>query len=216
MKSLSILIADDHELVRRGIRTLLEGRADYKVIGEAATCRETIDKTRKLRPDVLLLDLSMDQDCIPAIGEIAAASASTKILVLTMHDSGDVASRALTAGASGFVLKSDAARDLIRAIQAVGKGQAFLSPGVTRLVLGELAKSISPKPGPDQLTARELEVLKRLALGRTNKAIAAELSLSVKTIDTHRASIMRKLQLETFSDLMQFAMRHHLLDTPAT
>ena len=213
MKALSILIADDHEVVRRGIRNLLEARPEWKIVGEAATGPEAIDKARKLRPDVVLLDLSMpEQDGIQAVSDIAAASPATKIMVLTMHDSGEMASRALAAGASAFVLKSDAARDLVNAIQAIGKGQAFLSPGVTRLVLNQLVKASPPRPTPDDLTAREIEVLKLLAQGRTNKATAAELSLSVKTIDTHRASIMRKLQLESFSDLMQFAMRHRLIE----
>jgi DNA-binding NarL/FixJ family response regulator len=213
MKDLSILIADDHEVVRRGIRTLLEAHSEWTIVGEAASCREALDKTRKLRPDLLLLDLSMpDRNCIPDITAIVAASPSTKVMVLTMHDSGEMASRALAAGASGYVLKSDAARDLVRAIQAIGKGQAFLSPGVTKLVLGELAKTGLARPSPESLTARELDVLRLLAQGRTNKAAAVELSVSVKTVDTHRASIMRKLQLETFSELMQFAIRHKLVD----
>jgi DNA-binding NarL/FixJ family response regulator len=182
-------------------------------VGEAATCREAIDKAVKLRPDLLLLDLSMpDRECIPEIPTILESSPSTKVMILTMHDSGEMAARALAAGASGFVLKSDAARDLVRAIQTVGNGQPFLSTGVTRLVLDQLNKPPQPaRPALDVLTARELEVLKLLAIGRTNKAIAAQLSLSVKTIDTHRASIMRKLQLDTFSDLMQLAIRNDLI-----
>ena len=213
MKALSILIADDHEVVRRGIRNLLEARPEWKIVGEASTGPEAIDKARKLRPDVALLDLSMpDQDGIQAVSDLAAASPATKIMVLTMHDSGEMASRALAAGASAFVLKSDAARDLVRAIQAIAKGQAFLSPGVTKLVLDQLVKPSSSRPTPDDLTVREIEVLKLLAQGRTNKVTAAEHAVSVKTIDTHRASIMRKLQLESFSELMQFAIRHRLIE----
>lgn len=213
MSSLSILIADDHEVMRRGIRSLLEARPEWKVCGESATGRETIDKAQKLHPDVVLLDLTMPElgglDVIP---EIRRVCPDTKILVLTMHDSGEMASRALAAGANGLVLKSDAGRDLVRAVQAVDKDQPFLSPAVTRLILGRLGTTDQPGPSPRDVTPRELEVLKLLALGRSNKEVATALDVSVKTVDVHRASIMRKLHLPTYSDLIQFAIRHHIIE----
>ncbi|MGA2149847.1 MAG: response regulator transcription factor [Bryobacteraceae bacterium] len=213
MKPMSILIADDHEVVRRGIRALLEVRPEWKICGEAATGREAAEKTKKLRPDLVLLDLSMPEiDGLEAIQKILAARPGTKILVLTMNDSGEMASRVLAAGASGLVLKSDAARDLVRAVQSVERDQPFLSPAVTRLIIGHLAKSSAPGPSPVNVTPRELEVLNLLARGRSNKEVATALDISVKTVDAHRSNIMHKLNLRTYSDLIQFAIRHQIID----
>jgi DNA-binding NarL/FixJ family response regulator len=213
MKPLSILIADDHEVVRRGIRALLEARPEWKICGEAATGREAAEKARKFRPDLVLLDLAMpDIDGLEAIQEILQVRPSPKILVLTMNDCGEMASRALAAGARGLVLKSDAARDLVRAVQSVERDQHFLSPAVTSLIVGHLAKTSAARPSPGNVTARELEVLKLLALGRSSKEVATELGISVKTVDAHRANIMRKLELRTYSDLIQFAIRHKLIE----
>jgi DNA-binding NarL/FixJ family response regulator len=213
MKSLSILIADDHEVVRRGIRALLEGRPEWKICGEAATGREAAEKARKLRPDLVLLDLAMPEtDGLEAIQKILDDRPGTKILVLTMNDCGEMASRVLAAGARGLVLKSDAGRDLVRAVQSVERDQPFLSPAVTRLIIGHLAKSSAPGPSPGNLTPRELEVLKLLALGRSNKEVATTLEISVKTVDAHRSNIMRKLNLRTYSDLIQFAIRRQIID----
>jgi DNA-binding NarL/FixJ family response regulator len=213
MSSLSILIADDHEVVRRGVRTLLEGRPGWTICDEAATGRETVAKARKLRPDLVLLDLKMPElDGVDAISQILTASPGVKILVLTMHDSGELATRVLAAGASGLVLKSDAGRELVQAIQAVASGQPFLSPAVTKLILAQLAKTSGRGPSPGDLTPRELEVLGLLALGRSNKEVAAALDISVKTVDAHRASVMRKLNLDTYSDLIQFAIRNRIIE----
>jgi DNA-binding NarL/FixJ family response regulator len=213
MKRLSILIADDHEVVRRGIRALLDARPEWKVCGEAATGREAAEKARKLRPDLVLLDLAMPEtDGLEAIQKILDARPETKILVLTMNDCGEMASQVLAAGARGLVLKSDAARDLVRAVQSVERDQPFLSPAVTRLIIGHLAKTSAPRPSPGNVTPRELEVLKLLALGRSNKEVATELDISVKTVDAHRANIMRKLSLRTYSDLIQFAIRHQIIE----
>jgi DNA-binding NarL/FixJ family response regulator len=213
MKTLSILIADDHEVVRRGIRNLLEGRPEWTICGEATNGRETIEKTRKLRPTLVLLDLTMPElDGLEAIPQILQACPGTRVLVLTMHDSGEMATRVLAAGASGLVLKSDAGRDLVRAVQAIDKDQPFLSPAVTRLILGQMVKTSQSRPTPRNLTPRELSVLELLALGRSNKQVAAALEISVKTVDVHRASIMRKLLLHTYSDLIQFAIRHRIIE----
>ncbi|HEX3685613.1 MAG TPA: response regulator transcription factor [Bryobacteraceae bacterium] len=213
MNSLSILIADDHEVVRRGIRTLLEARPEWRICGEAATGREAIEKAKRLRPDLLVLDITMpDLDGLEAIPALLAVCPSVRILVLTMHDSGDTAARALAMGASGLVLKSDAGRDLVRAVQAMEKGQSFLSPAVTKIIAGHLAKTSSPGPSPEDLTARELEVLKLLAHGRSNKEAATALDISVKTVDAHRASIMRRLNLNTYSELIHFAIRHKIIE----
>jgi DNA-binding NarL/FixJ family response regulator len=213
MTPLSILIVDDHEVLRRGIRALLEARPEWKICGEAGAGREAIEKARTLRPDLVLLDLTMpEMDGLEAIPQILDASPGTKILVLTMNDSGERATEVLAAGASGLVLKSDAACDLVRGIQAIHNHQPFLSPAVTRIILGQLTKTGKSGPSPGDITPRELEILKLLAVGRSNKEVAVSLDISVKTVDVHRANIMRKLNLSTYSDLIQFAIRHKLIE----
>jgi len=213
MNSLRILIADDHEVVRRGVRTLLEAQPQWEVCGEAATGREAVASARKLRPDLVLLDLTMpDMDGLEAITQILNACPAAKILVLTMHDSGEVATKVLAAGARGLVLKSDAARDLVMAVKALEKGKPFLSPAVTNIILGQLVTTSKPGPSPGDLTSRELEILKMLAQGRSHKEIAYDLDISVKTVDAHSAHIMRKLSLHTLSNLIHFAIRHKIVD----
>jgi DNA-binding NarL/FixJ family response regulator len=213
MKARTILIADDHEVVRRGIRALLDARPEWRICGEAATGLEAVEKARKLRPDLVLLDLSMpEMNGLEAIPRIREACPGAKILVLTMHDSGEMASRVLAAGASGLVMKSDAVRDLVRAVQSVERGQPFLSPAVTKLIVGHLARSSVAGTSPRDISPRELEVLRLLALGRSNKEVATALDLSVKTVDAHRSNIMRKLNFRTYSDLIQFAIRHQIIE----
>ncbi len=208
-----ILIADDHEVVRRGIRTLLETHSEWEICGEAATVQEAIAKAARLRPDMVLLDITMpDTTGLEAIPEMLKAQPKVKILVLTMHDSGQMASRVLAAGASGLVLKSDAARDLILALEAIGKNKAFLSPKVTRILVNELRKTSEVESPINVLTSRETEVLKLVAEGRSNKEVAGALGISPRTVDAHRARIMDKLQLRTLSDLVHFAIRHKLVE----
>jgi len=207
-----ILVADDHEVVRRGIRTLFETRSEWEICGEASTGRDAIAKTARMKPDVVLLDITMpDLSGLEAIPEILKAHPDTKILVLTMHDSGQIASKVLAAGARGLVLKSDAARDLVLALEALGKNKAFLSPQVTKILVNEIRQS-QAVPSPDVLTSRETEVLKSLAEGKSNKEVAAGLGVSPRTIDAHRARIMEKLHVRTLSDLVHFAIRHKIVD----
>jgi DNA-binding NarL/FixJ family response regulator len=209
-----VLIADDHEVVRRGIRTLIESRSAWEICGEAATGKEAVEKTARLKPDIVLLDITMPEHSgLEAIPEILEAHPETRILVLTMHDSGRIASRALAAGASGLVLKSDAARELIRALEAIGKKKPFLSPNVTKILMNEFRKNSEGSPSIDVLTSREIEVLKLLAVGRSNKEIAAELGISPRTVDAHRARIMDKLNLHTLSELVHFAIRNKVVET---
>ncbi len=210
---LRILIADDHELVRHGIRDVLEERRKWIVCGEAATARDSIEKAKKFRPDVLLLDTTLpDMDVAKAIPAIMQVCPAVKIVGLTLHESGEQAVRALAAGAIGLVLKSDAASDLVLAVQNIGKNRPFLSPGAVRVLQTQLAKNSIPTAMPTDLTARELEVLKLLAAGRSNKEVAGSLQIRVKTVDAHRANIMRKTRLITYSDLVQFAVRHKLIE----
>lgn len=212
MRRMHILVADDHEVVRKGIRTLLEIHSEWEICGEASTARDAIAKTAKLKPDVVLLDITMPgMSGLEAIPEILKAHPAAKILILTMHDSGRMASRALAAGASGLVLKSDAGRDLILALEAFGKNKAFLSPLVTNLLVSEIRQN-QAEPSPEVLTSRETEVLKGLAQGQSNKEVAARLGVSPRTVDAHRAHIMEKLRVRSLSDLVHFAIRHKLVD----
>jgi len=214
MKALRILIADDHEVVRQGIRALLGGRSEWEIAGEAATGREAVEKTSKLRPDLVLLDLTMpDLDGLQAIPLILAASPGVKILVLTMHDCGEMVAKVLAAGATGLVLKSDAARALVLAIRTMGKDEPFLSPAVTQKVLAQLVKTGAAEPSPSVLTARELQVLKLVARGRSTKEIAAALGISVKTAAAHRSNIMHRLNLGSYGDLIHYTIRHKIEDT---
>jgi|SRR5665213_860321 len=214
--TLTVLIADDHEVVCRGIRTLLEAQPEWKVCGEAATGGETIAKARELRPDVLLLDLTLpDMGAVEAIPEIMAVCPNVKIVALAMHDSGEMAAKALAAGACGVAMKSDAANDLLLTVQGVGSDRPFLSPAAIRLLQGQLAKNVTSATTPDDLTSRELELLKLLAQGHTNKEAAGILDISVKTVDSHRLNIMRKLKLASYSGysgLIQFAIRHKIIE----
>lgn len=212
MRRTRILIVDDHELVRKGIRTLLESHTEWRVCGEATNGRDAVAKTARLKPDVVILDIRMPGlSGLQAIPEILKSSPRTKILVLTMHDSGCMASRVLAAGASGLVLKSDAARDVIRGLEALGRRKTFLSPQVADLLVNEIRQKPS-EPSPDVLTLRETEVLKALAEGKSNKEVAVRLGISHRTVDAHRARIMDKLHLRTLSDLVYFAIRHKFVE----
>jgi DNA-binding NarL/FixJ family response regulator len=212
-EKLRILISADPELVRLGIRTVLEEKGKWTVCGEAATAAESIDKAKKFCPDILLLDVTLpDMNAAEAIPAIMEACPITKIVALASHDSGEHAARALAAGAIGLVLKSDGANDLRTAVQNIGKSQPFLSPGAVRILQIQLARDRTAESIPIDLTARELEVLKLLAAGRSHKEVGATLKIQVKTVDAHRANIMRKTRLNTYSALVQFAIRHKLIE----
>ena len=213
MGKMRILVADGHEVVRKGIRTLLESRSKLDICGEASTSGDVLAKTKRLKPDLVLLDIAIDNlNGLQTIQAILKARPLTKVLVLTMHDSGEFACRALAAGASAFVLKSDGARILIRALEAIRRDEIFLSPTATKIVVNELKKILEIAPSRDVLTVREKEVLKLLAEGKSNKETGAALSISSRTVDSHRASIMHKLNLRSLSDLVHFAIRNKIVD----
>jgi DNA-binding NarL/FixJ family response regulator len=216
VKRLRILLADDHELVRRGAREVLNGRPGWRVVGEAANGREAVEKAIELKPDVAIVDLSMPQlDGVEAARQIGEAVPGTKVLVLTMHESDQMVRRALDAGARGFLLKSDLTDSLIKAVKAVADGKRFLAPKVSEIVLDGFLKARSHHQQEDRAgtrtTPRENEIVRLLAEGKVNKEIAVLLGISVRTVETHRSKINLKLGLHSLAELIHYAMRHGIV-----
>ncbi|MGB8062354.1 MAG: response regulator transcription factor [Candidatus Sulfotelmatobacter sp.] len=218
---LRILIADDHELARRGIRALLESHPGWEVCGEAKDGRETVELAANLKPDLVLLDIGMPNlNGLEAARQILAGSPDVAILILTMHDSDNVVREVLRAGARGFLLKSDAGRDLVAAVEALQLQRTFFTTRVSQMVLdgfldrqtrhvGAISKG-DDRAG-DSLTSREREVIQLLAEGKTSKEVAVTLNLSVKTAETHRTNLMRKLGLQSVADLTRYAVRNGIV-----
>jgi DNA-binding NarL/FixJ family response regulator len=213
MSAFRILIADDHEIVRRGIRALIEGHGGWEVCGEAIDGREAVEKALELRPDIVLLDVGMPNlNGLDAARQILGANPRTRVLILTMHDSEQIVREVLEVGARGFLLKSDAARDLVAAVEALQRRTTFFTSSVAEIVLnGYLNRRGDDKPVKDRLTAREREVVQLLAEGKTSKEVAVALNLSVKTAETHRTNVMRKLDLHSVADLVRYAVRNNIV-----
>src|SRR6266436_5824863 len=218
-KKLYILVADDHELVRRGIRGLLRAPRGWKVVGEAANGREAIEKANKLRPDIAIVDLTMpDLDGLQATRKIREESPATKVVVLTMHESDQMVRRVLDAGALGYVLKSDLATHLVKAVRGVSTGKLFLTPKVSDIVLKGFLKTGNQPDAAEQSqarpTPREVEIIRLVATGKVNKEIAAQLGITVRTAETHRAKIMNKLGLRSVAELIHYAIRNKIVSEP--
>jgi DNA-binding NarL/FixJ family response regulator len=217
MRQVRILVADDHSIVRRGVRALLETRPGWKVCGEAATGAEAVEQAKKLRPDVVVIDITMpDLNGFEATRQIRAATPETEVLVLTVHESEQALREVLDAGALGYVSKSDLDLNLSTAIESLLRHKPFLSSRVSEMMLERyLKQDVPPKPvgaGPTILTPRQREIVRLLAEGKTNKEVALALGISVKTAETHRNNIMRKLHLRSFSHLVRYAVRHNLVE----
>jgi DNA-binding NarL/FixJ family response regulator len=211
---LRILIADDHEVARTGIRSLLEDHPGWEVCAEAKDGREAVDFATRLKPDVLLLDIGMPNlNGLDATRQILAVIPDARILILTIHDSEQVVREVLRAGASGFLLKSDAGRDLIAALEALQEGRTFFTSKVAQMLLSKCIGPGNPNENPRQpvLTPREREVIQLVAEGKTTKEVAAALNLSVKTAETHRANLMRKLGLHSVADVTVYAVRNGIV-----
>ncbi len=221
VKRLRILVADDHELVRRGIRELLGARRGWKVVAEAVNGREAVEKASELKPDIAILDISMpDLDGLQATRQIREAGPGTSVVVLTMHESDQMVRRILDAGALGYVLKSDLAKHLVKAVKNVSAGKLFLTPRVSDIVLKGFLKT-GNQPGPTdnsrpRPTPREVEIIRLLAEGKANKEIAAELGITTRTVETHRARIMLKLGLHSLTELIHYAIRHEIFSAPGS
>jgi DNA-binding NarL/FixJ family response regulator len=214
MSGLRILIADDHEVARQGIRALLESHPGWEVCAEAKDGREAVELANNSKPDIALLDIGMPNlNGLDAARQILAMSPAVSILILTMHDAEQVVREVLAAGARGFVLKSDAARDLVAAVDALQHRRTFFTTRVTQMVLnGYLRQEEECQPSAKAvLTPREREVIQLLAEGKTSKEVAVALNLSVKTAETHRTNLMRKLDLHSVADLTLYAIRNGIV-----
>lgn len=203
-----VLLADDHETVREGLKAILHAQPDIEVVGEASDGEEALAAARRLRPQVVILDISMPRmNGLIATREIRHASPHTRVLALTRHAEQGYLQRLLRAGASGYVLKQGRATDLPHAVRAIASGGTFIDPAIATDLVAELQRE-APQSDPRkrELTARETQVLKLMAWGHSNKEIAARLDLSVKTVETHKAKAMQKLGMQTRIDVVQFAV----------
>lgn len=210
----SIIVADDHKIVREGLIRLLESRADFQVIGEASNGEEAVALVMERRPDIVLMDINMPKlSGIDATRQLGKAGCPSKILVLSMHESRAYVEEVLRAGASGYVVKNSASKDVHNAIDAVRAGASYLSPAITQQVVDAIARPGDGGPsGVAMLTDREREVLKLIAEGLSSKEIASELGVSLKTIDSHRSNLMEKLDIHKVSGLVRFAIRTGLVE----
>jgi len=215
MEAIRILIADDHAIVRSGLRVLLESMPDIEVAGEAGTGQETIDQVASLQPDVLLLDIAMPgMNGLEAARQIREQAPQVRIIVLTMYDDEAYLRQFLEVGAAGYVLKRAADTELVDAIRAVHRGESFIYPSLTgRLIDSYLKRPAAPgaPEGGAELSARETEVLRLVALGNTSQQIADQLYISINTVETHRAHIMEKLGLRGRAQLVRYAIANGLL-----
>src|SRR5271156_4798385 len=218
MKTLRILVADDHDLMRRGIKALLQSHAGWEVCGEAHTGREAVTKAEELKPDIVILDISMpDLNGVDAAKRIRKSSPDTEVLILSVHYSDQLIRDILEAGVRGYIVKSDSDRDLIIAIETLANHKPFLTPRATEVMLtnfkeGRMRSSETPTTVGNRLTTREREIVQLLAEGKSSKEVASSLCISVKTAETHRANIMRKLQLHTVTELVRYAVRNQIIE----
>jgi two-component system response regulator NreC len=211
---ITVVLADDHAVVRSGLRLLLERTGDLEVVSEAGTAEDAVRTVLGHKPAVLVLDLNMpgELSSLEAIPRVAEASPATRVVVLTMQEDPEFARRALRAGAAGYVLKEAADSELVDAIRRAAAGETYLTPS-----LGAALAAAPPAPAgpPDDLTEREVGVLRLIALGHTNAEIAGKLYLSVRTVESHRAHIQQKLRLTTRAELVRYALDRGLLEDPA-
>jgi two-component system, NarL family, response regulator NreC len=207
-RTIKVVLADDHAVVRSGLRLVLDGEADFEVVAEAGEVQSARRYIRGHHPDVLVLDLNMPgESSLDAIPAIRAEAPGTQIVVLTMQEEPAFARRALGAGALGYVLKESADEELVRAVRAAAAGETYLTPR-----MGALVASESPPGRSDDLSDREVGVLRLIALGHTNVEIAEQLFLSVRTVETHRAHIQQKLGLSTRAELVRYALDRGLMN----
>ncbi|HEV2494430.1 MAG TPA: response regulator transcription factor [Terriglobia bacterium] len=214
--TLRVLLVDDHDVVRRGLRALIEAHGGWEISGEAASGREAVEKANKLKPDIVVLDFGIpDMSGLEVARRILKARPETQVLVVTMHESEDLVGDILRAGIRGFVLKSDAGRELVAALEALGQHKPYFTPRVAQMVLDGFLTQAQPfdsgRVARNRLSPREREVVQLLAEGKSNKEIASRLHISVKTVEAHRSNIMHKLDLHSISQLTRYAIRNRLI-----
>jgi len=218
MAKIRVFLTDDHTLFRQGIRTLLSTEPDIEIAGESANAAEAVDKTAEVRPDVVLLDISMPGlSSFQAIPQIHRTRPETKVLLLTMYDDEDYLAEGMEAGANGYILKDSPAEHLLLAIREVHRGGSYMSPRMLSHLVDDFrtrARSEHPVPRFDTLTSREKEVLKLLAEGNSVKEIAGDLDLSLKTVETHKFNLMRKLDIHNKAQLVQYAIQKKIIRLP--
>jgi DNA-binding NarL/FixJ family response regulator len=203
--------------LRRGIKSLLQPHPGWEICGEAHTGREAVEKAEELRPDVVILDISMpDLNGVEAARRIRTSSPNTEVLIFSMHYSDQSIREILAAGVRGYVAKSDSDRDLVIAVETLANHKPFFTPRATEVILGSFdgkpPRAWMPESIHGRLTSREREVVQLLAEGKSSKEVASSLGISVKTVETHRANIMRKLQLHTVTDLVRYAVRNQIIE----
>jgi len=216
MTPLSILIADDHAVVRAGLRILLESRSRWQVCAEAADGRDAVEKAAKHKPHIAILDIGMPLlNGVEATRQIRKASPATEILILTMHESDDLVQQVVEAGARGYILKDEADRVLLDAVQALSQHKPFFSVRVSEAAVTAIIAdaSDSAKSSRSRLTPREREILQLLAEGKSNKEVANLLNISVNTAEAHRANIMLKLDFHSLAELVMYAIRNNIIQT---
>ncbi len=218
-KPIRVFIADDHAVLRAGLRLLLGAEPDIEVVGEAATTAEALQGVRDLQPDIVLLDISMPEtNGLQALHTLKAETPTIRIIMLTMHDDESYLREALSAGASGYTLKQAADTELLSAVRAVYQGGTYLRPAHTHLLLeghpeaASKAQALPSEAEANRLSPRELEVLRLLAMGYTNKQAADQLALSVKTVETYKARLMAKLSLNSRAELVHYALQQGLME----
>jgi DNA-binding NarL/FixJ family response regulator len=210
-KNTRILLADDHAVVRQGFRMILAAQPNFEIVAEASNGREAVELAEKLQPDVVVMDVTMPElNGIEATRRIQTVSPRSRVLALSMHKDSVYVREILRAGARGYLLKDALDRDLVMAVDAIARGEAYLSPAIADAVLNDYRKHVSDPL--DLLSSREREVLQMIAEGKTNKEIASILNLSVYTVDAHRGRIMEKLNLHSTPELVRFAIRNGLTD----
>lgn len=215
MSHVRILIADDHELIRRGLVSALSDRPEWTVVAEAADGRQASEMAARLTPEIAILDLTMPElNGLDATRQIRASTPKTRILIVTAHESEQLIRDVLDAGAMGYILKSDAGRALVQAIEALLEDRPFFTSKVARFLLDGYLRSgeDSAKPAAVPLSPRERHIVQLLAEGNNNKEVARALHLSVKTVETHRSNIMRKMEFGSLADLVRYAIRNKIVD----
>lgn len=216
MPEIRVLLADDHSIVRRGLRSALEDDPSFQIVGEAANGREAVQLAELLVPDIAIIDIAMPQlNGIDATALIQKASPQTRVLMLSVHSDETYILRALTAGARGYLLKDSAENEVVCAVRALAQGNSYFSPAIAKTLLDEHVRYLRNRgleDSYDLLTDREKEVLQLLAEGRSNKEVAAVLGIGVSTIETHRMNLMQKLNLHSTAEIVLYAVRKRIIN----